>query len=127
MLNKDSTKISYPVLALRPNEQRLYSPTPFEGECYAVMLLETPSPPGAQHPETLNMTVLCAGQYKTLVHDVLDWGWIHLNFDTKEVIGNDMVEENFIPGQWYYMIVFSGLGNRSRGYAYSLLAQDNDL
>ena len=114
--------MSYPVLALRTGEQRLYSPIPFEGTCYAVMLLNTPPLPGDKHPESDPMTVICAARYTTISHDALDWGWIHLDFDTKQIIGEDMVDSNFMPGQWYYMIISGGLGVRSRGYMAAMLS-----
>lgn len=117
--------MQHPILAFRPGEQRVYAELPFDQDgCYAVMLLETPPlPMGFRHAESLCYTVLCAGQYSTVHHELKSWGWVYLDFDTKEIIGTDMMEYAFEPGRWYYMIVTGGLGVRDQEYYNNLLTQ----
>ena len=90
--------------------------SPDQAGDYAVMLLETPDFPGIGHEESHNLTVLCAAQYATTYGKSGSeerWGWVHLDAETKAMIGQALGRINATPGKWYYMLVTGGYGHRS--------------
>ena len=107
-------------LALRPGEIVHLAETMIDQSgSYAVMLHETPALPGKQHIESLNLTVLCAGWYSTeygASGNEKRWGWVHLEADTKEMIGNALQSIDAIPGQWYYLYISGGVGHRPHSH-----------
>jgi hypothetical protein len=107
--------LNTPFFAMRPEEQLHFSRIPYDQEsCYAVMLLATPALPGDTHKSNGShpLAVLCAAWHDTTEHGYA-WGWVHLEANTKELIGyhleNNMEAE---VGKWYYMLVSGGIGHR---------------
>lgn len=107
-------------LAVRPGEMLHFSEERYDQESgYAVMLIETPAFPGQAHPESSHRSVLCAGWYTTeegVLGDTPAWGWVHLEANTKELIGHGLESIRAIPGQWYYLLLSGGLGNRPQDH-----------
>lgn len=94
-------------LAIRAGEYRQYfeeclSVVPQGVYIYRVALVETPSLPDDHHEICKNLTVICSQQYPT-VDEPEAWGWIQLEPETKELIGNDLLNGGARPGVWYYM------------------------
>ena len=106
-------------LAMRPGEQLHFSLIPYDQKAtYAVMLLETPKFPGVGHPESKPLSIICAVQ-----HDVVEgestkvlWGWVHLEQNTKEVIGQGLEQFNAESNKWYCMLISGGIGHRPESH-----------
>lgn len=111
------TFVGSATLTFRPGERFFIMDfVPDQDACYAVMLLETPAFPGKQHEESHNLSVLAAAKYPTTngkSGDEPRWGWIQLDGETKDMIGNMLIEIKALPGQWYYMLIEGGIGHRS--------------
>lgn len=99
----------YVVLAIRLGEQIEFSNQPFEGEevSYAVALVETPSFPETHHPESDRLAVICAGKYSVNEGELAGrgdfWGWVTLEAETKQFVGEALLEYGARPGDWVYM------------------------
>jgi len=103
------------VLALRPGEYRAYwpvadGPTAKElrerfrtDDVYMVALLDTPPIPTPQHEGSVPLGVCCLGWYPTFHDDDPAWGWLHLEYSSKELIGRDLEEAGAKPGEWQHM------------------------
>lgn len=104
--------------AVRPGEVLHFSQTmQDQGDCYAVMLVETPSFPGDGHIESAALSVVCAAPYNTETGasgNASRWGWVHIEAATKELLGNALEHIGAIPGVWYFMYVSGGVGHRPR-------------
>lgn len=99
-------------LAIRDGEGRQYfvGPTPppiIKGDerIYGVALVESPPLPGNRHPRSNPLLVCCIANYPTQDHLETAWGWIHLTPDTKELIGNDLVELACKVGTWIWLML----------------------
>lgn len=102
-------------LAMRPGEQLHFSAIPYDqGETYAVMLLETPKFPGVGHIESKQLSVICAITHAVMVGDSgkYRWGWVHLEQNTKEIIGAGLEQFDAEPNKWYCMLISGGIGHR---------------
>lgn len=79
------------------------------------MLHPSPSFPGATHAICLPFSVLCCGKYVTLESSPNEakWGWVELNPDTRNVIGQDLMDMNAEPGRWYFVTVSGGFARSS--------------
>ncbi len=108
--------VSRAILTLRPGEQFfIMDYAPDQGACYAVMLHETPPFPGIHHEESLSLSVLAAAKYSTehgKSGNEPRWGWVALDGETKELIGNMLLEMYAQHDQWYYMLITGGIGHR---------------
>ncbi len=106
-------------LAMRPGEQLHFSEGPYDyGETYAVMLLETPKFPGVGHIESKPLSVICAIQHSVIVGDSGEykWGWVHLEPNTKEIIGAGLTRFNADTNKWYCMLISGGIGHRPESH-----------
>lgn len=116
------------MFAARPGEVFHLSDTPRDqAPSYAVMLHKVPDFPGNKHPESSSLTVLCAGQYTT-EKGVLDgaraWGWVHLENDTKQLIGYALQSMNAPLDKWFYLYISGGIGHRSESHMQAVMAND---
>ena len=105
VIKKD--EISIPAtLAFRPDEIRTYQAAEPDDayNMYAVCLAPTPEyPPRAASTRCVPLAVLCL-QFATWGHDMFpSWGWIHIDADSKRLIGQDLEDNEAEPGKWYYM------------------------
>ena len=67
---------------------------------YAFALVPTPAFPGEAHPECSPYTIICAAPYRCTDSkrsgEIL-WGWVQLDSDTKDIIGETIEEEGIEP------------------------------
>ena len=95
-------------LALRPGEKAIIYEN--DGElppcAYVVALVDVPPFPGESHPECRPSAVVCAQQYVCSESErpgELLWGWVALDPDTKDLIGDLLHEGGAEPGRWYHL------------------------
>lgn len=82
---------------------------------YGVALVAAPLLPDSKHPRCAPFSVVCIANYRTLDHPETAWGWIHLTPETKEEIGDDLVEWGATPGKWYWLVMrMSGAGAQTQ-------------
>ena len=94
-------------LSFRPNEVKEFYETYMPG-AYAVALVSTPEMPGDSHPECHPLTVVCAGPYECKDSErpwESLWGWVVMDYYTKESIGDALVDAKCEVGRWYYMVI----------------------
>lgn len=112
-------------LSLRPGEQiHLMDFIPDQAPAYAVMLLETPGFPGIGHEESRGLSVLACGYYPTIEGKSGDqprWGWVHLDAESKDMVGQALLKLNAQPGKWFYMLITGGIGHRSVEHVQQIL------
>jgi hypothetical protein len=97
-------------LSLRPGETiQLFESMPKQAEAhqvYMVALIETPPFAGPSHAECNSYVVICAKEYEALTGgDTNLWGWVQMDYSTKDEIGEYMLENDANDGQWYYLVV----------------------
>lgn len=104
--------IEHVVFALRPNESfYIMSNKPEQEDYYLVALIPVPAFPGENHPEANGMATICAARYPALSSGgEPKWGWVQLNPDAKNAIGDALLDHPAEIGRWYYMVVSGGLG-----------------
>lgn len=99
-------------LAIRPHDQKHYyrripSKTELEGaHVYVVALIPAPNFPGENHEQSVPLSVVCAQRYVTQVSPGYKWGWVHLTYETKEEIGNDLeayMDDGYEVGTWIWL------------------------
>lgn len=104
-MNEQNVRVGA-TLAIRSREDRTYSISVGRKvpNLYRVAAIAVPDLPDLN--EKSLPFVVCCLQYARWDHSAKpSWGWVHLDYDTKQLIAEDLAALNVGINEWRYMVI----------------------